>query len=197
MNKKKPLSARCRLISKASGIILRTESRDIDTNEVLWSEKVHIHQINELIDHNDPTASCAILKCALLIYGLLPLEILNDHERHKESIQPFLDKLCNKSGFGLELISVSLLPKGSGMGSSSILAGCILASLGRCLGLNFDYCQDEKGLIKGVLLLEQLLTTGMYYMVSDVFFINLKIDFLIFETKVEDGKTKLVDFMVG
>ena len=48
------------------------------------------------------------------------------------------------------------------MGSSSILAGCALVSLGKCLGLCFndEGADNNNGVTKAVLLLEQLLTTG-------------------------------------
>lgn len=162
MNKKKPLSARCRLTPNKCGVTLRSESRDIDSNELLWYEEVHVEKIQDLSDFNNPTTRCALLKCALLVYEIVPLAIVNDGSKQEEPIQPFLDKVLNGHGFGLELISLSLLPKGSGMGSSSILAGCILTSIGECTGICFDDDHKEKkGLTKGILLLEQLLTTGM------------------------------------
>ena len=47
------------------------------------------------------------------------------------------------------------------MGSSSILAGCALASMERCFGISFDKEVGKmSGLTRAVLLLEQYLTTG-------------------------------------
>ena len=57
----------------------------------------------------------------------------------------------------MEIVSTSFLPRGSGMGSSSILGGCIISALAKCIGVQ---SQDEDVLIKRVLLLEQLLTTA-------------------------------------
>lgn len=142
--------------------MLRSESRDIDSNELLWYEEVYVEKIQDLSDYNNPTTRCALLKCALLVYEIVPLAVVNDSCKQEESIQPFLDKVFNANGFGLELISISSLPKGSGMGSSSILAGCILDSFGKCTGLCLDDDHGQKkGLTKGILLLEQLLTTGV------------------------------------
>jgi fucokinase len=79
------------------------------------------------------------------------------------SLQPYIDNICQSSGIGLELVTTSFLPQGSGMGSSSILAGCMLVSLSKCLGLSFDDEDDDDysdGLTRAVLLLEQLLSTG-------------------------------------
>jgi galactokinase/mevalonate kinase-like predicted kinase len=159
---KKPLSAKCR-ITGGSGILLGVESRDIKTGELNYSEKVSVKTVQDLGDYNNPQASCALLKCALIVCGIVPIEILESHRQTDETndLQSFIDKICRSNGVGLELVTTSLLPQGSGMGSSSILAGCAIASLCGCLGLSFN--EDEEfndGLIQAVLLLEQLLTTG-------------------------------------
>jgi fucokinase len=59
----------------------------------------------------------------------------------------------------LEIISTSLLPRGSGMGTSSILGGCILAAIAKCVGMDIG-CDDDNHLTQIVLMVEQLLTTG-------------------------------------
>ncbi|CAJ1055838.1 L-fucose kinase [Xyrichtys novacula] len=59
-------------------------------------------------------------------------------------------------GGGVELHSWSSLPTGSGLGTSSILAGALLAAVYRCTGQT--YTTDS--LIHAVLYLEQILTTG-------------------------------------
>jgi len=60
---------------------------------------------------------------------------------------------------GLEIVSTSLLPRGSGLGTSSILAGCVLAAIAQCVGIDLGN-KDDNRLIHVVLLLEQLLTCG-------------------------------------
>ncbi|MEQ2176700.1 hypothetical protein GOODEAATRI_030691 [Goodea atripinnis] len=59
-------------------------------------------------------------------------------------------------GSGVELHSWSELPTGSGLGTSSILAGALLAAIYRCTGRTYD----TDSLIHAVLYLEQILTTG-------------------------------------
>ncbi len=59
-----------------------------------------------------------------------------------------------KSGLEIELWSD--LPQGSGLGTSSILAGCLISTFWVVLGRNFS----KKSLLHAVLYLEQLLTTG-------------------------------------
>ncbi|PVD20708.1 hypothetical protein C0Q70_18867 [Pomacea canaliculata] len=66
------------------------------------------------------------------------------------------EQLKSSYGGGFEVQSWSNLPHGSGMGTSSILAGAVLAALLTAAGKTYD----TKGLIHAVLYLEQLLTTG-------------------------------------
>jgi galactokinase/mevalonate kinase-like predicted kinase len=59
-------------------------------------------------------------------------------------------------GCGLEISLLSAIPKGSGLGTSSILGATILAALERFFGLKVE--QEE--LFRQVLQIEQMLTTG-------------------------------------
>ncbi len=59
-----------------------------------------------------------------------------------------------KSGLEIELWSD--LPQGSGLGTSSILAGCLISAFWVLLGRQFS----RTSLLHAVLYLEQLLTTG-------------------------------------
>jgi len=105
------------------------------------------------------------------------VDYIQDDDRKMQSIQPFLQKFCRREGendVGLEIISSSLLPTGSGMGSSSILAGCAIASIAKCVGVVLDGmdANDQRStsgstetngtnsLVHGVLMVEQLLTSG-------------------------------------
>ncbi|KAJ8417008.1 hypothetical protein AAFF_G00282350 [Aldrovandia affinis] len=68
-----------------------------------------------------------------------------------------LEDHCQPHAPGALLKAVwSLLPHGSGLGTSSILAGAVLAAVYRCTGRTFD----TDSLIHAVLHLEQTLTTG-------------------------------------
>jgi len=148
----KPLSARCRRTAR-KGITLIVENRDIVTgNLVQEPTSLHLTKVKELSDYSDPTAPCALLKCALLALDVVPLSALDNGDLEFGPF--FLDPQGNT--FGLDLISTSLLPQGSGLGTSSILAGCILSSLGRCLRIPIE----PNSLIPTILHLEQLLSTG-------------------------------------
>ena len=156
----KPLSARCRKVKGLKGIILKVENRDIDSGKLLEFDSIHIKMIRDISDFRDPRATCALLKCAVVALGVIDLSLIN--EQNEQSVCKILDHIFGNDtldeSFGLELISTSLLPHGSGLGTSSILAGCVICSLGQCLGLS--KVNDPSFMIKTILNLEQLLSTG-------------------------------------
>jgi len=126
------------------------------TGSLLDSQSIHIHTVRDLNEFRNPNSKCALLKCAFVALGLIPACVI--HTRNSTPIANFLTLGCTNDKFGLELISTSLLPRGSGMGTSSILAACIMSSLGQALGLT--RVKDTNYLIQTVLDLEQLLSTG-------------------------------------
>ena len=169
---KRPLKATCRIIKGNSGIKLRTESRSLNDESLLSASEVTVHTLSDLADYNNPMAECALLKCVLIQLGLAPLNLIKA-DNDSTSIQPYLQKFGQQTDdVGLEIVSQSLLPQGSGMGSSSILAGCILAAVAKCVGIQLTGCgdtaptsnqvqiNDSSSLIHAVLMVEQLLTTG-------------------------------------
>jgi fucokinase len=153
---RKPLSARCRLASDIRGIKLTVENRDIENGEIREVDTVQIETVNDLSDFRDPLAKCALLKCAFIALGIIPIPLSRKGSNH-ENADGILSTL-QKMQIGLELVSTSLLPHGSGLGTSSILAGCVLSSLGRCVGI--QSATDKHELVAKVLILEQLLSTG-------------------------------------
>lgn len=156
----KPLSCRSRIVPGGDGIRLVNESRDSDSGKLLNSVTTTLRTVADLKDCRDPMASCALIKCALVYLGLI---VVDPKSTPNDQLQPLLLTFCNRPQLiGLEIISTSLLPRGSGMGTSSILAGCVLASIARCVGINLTNTDDDDddSLIYHVLALEQLLTCG-------------------------------------
>ncbi len=119
------------------GIIL--DSRDIEaTLEPLTA--------GEVLAYADPTDPFALLKAALVLRGIVPPDA--------DPAQPLAD-LLRESG-GLRVSTQTFIPRGSGLGTSSIVAGAVLMALARWLGITLSEAQ----LFDEVLCLEQMLTTG-------------------------------------
>jgi len=91
-----------------------------------------------------------IARAALALAGFEPR--FHSRGRHG-SLKQQLEK---ELGGGIELSMVSAVPKGSGLGTSSILAATVLGSLAELCGLNWD----NHDLFTRTLALEQMLTSG-------------------------------------
>ena len=90
----------------------------------------------------------AIPKAALALAGFIP--------EFAQKKYTSLQKQLTDAGGGLEISILSAVPKGSGLGISSILAATVLGTLSEVCGLGWD--KTETG--RRTLALEQLLTTG-------------------------------------
>jgi hypothetical protein len=158
VDERRPLQAKCRLVKGMNGILLRTESRTLSSDELISHTEVRIHQLNDMKDYNNPLGKCSLLKCALIYLGIVTIDEMDCYP--SRSIQPCVDNLCLRKKLnmeaGLEVVSTSYLPTGSGMGGSSILGGCIVAAIARCIGIELQ--NDD--LVKAVLMLENMMTTG-------------------------------------
>ena len=96
-----------------------------------------------------PGSEFALAKAALALAGFLP-------RFHARGGFPSLEAQLRDFGGGIEVSLLSAVPKGSGLGTSSILAATLLATLGDLCGLNWD----RNVLFARTLALEQMLTTG-------------------------------------
>ena len=108
-------------------------------------ERKEIRTTAELLDHHDPHDWAALAKAALILAGIGP-------SSEGESLDAWLKAL----GGGLDLTIFSSLPKGSGMGTSSILGAAVIACLDRVLGVPFN----TDRLIRMTSILEQRMCTG-------------------------------------
>lgn len=150
-----PLACRVRVTTNGSGVLLRSESRASD-GELISTNDVELSKCDDLGGFNDPTSNCALLKCALVCLGFLSIDQI------LEASDTIDFAACVRRFFGtetpvrVEIISTSILPQGSGMGTSSILAGCILAAIAHCRGTPLT----SSSIIHLTLELEQRLTTG-------------------------------------
>lgn len=122
--------------------ILSLKSIDLGSAETITT-------YDELNTFRDPRSGFSLPKAALAMAGFHP-----DFGAGK--LGPTLRKQLQRFGGGLEISLLSAVPKGSGLGTSSILAATILGALNRACSLSWD----EVSLYNRVLGVEQLLTTG-------------------------------------
>ncbi|XP_042336778.1 L-fucose kinase isoform X2 [Sceloporus undulatus] len=103
-------------------------------------------ELEDLRDYCQPHAPGALLKAAFICTDIVDLS----------SQKPLREQLTERFGGGFELHTWSCLPHGSGLGTSSILAGAVLAALYQASGRS----TSVQSLVHAVLHLEQVLTTG-------------------------------------
>ncbi|XP_054054964.1 L-fucose kinase isoform X2 [Rissa tridactyla] len=103
-------------------------------------------ELEHLRDYCQPHAPGALLKAAFICTQVVQFP----------SQKPLRAQLMESFGGGFEVHTWSKLPHGSGLGTSSILAGAVMASLYRAAGK----AASTESLIHAVLHLEQRLTTG-------------------------------------
>jgi len=115
------------------------ESSDIDAT-------IEPSSLREVLSYSDPADPFALLKAALVLRGVVSSDGAGD--------APVSDVLRTERG--LYLRTQTSIPRGSGLGTSSILAGAVLACLARLCGVELS----QEQLFDEVLYLEQMLTTG-------------------------------------
>jgi fucokinase len=119
---------------------LLLQSRDID----LTLEPTTLGEVTACSNPADPFC---LSKASLVLRGFLPAD--------GDPGAPLSD-LLRAQGYGLRLTTGTSIPRGSGLGTSSILAGAVLACLGRVQGVELS----NAALFDEVLCLEQMMTTG-------------------------------------
>ncbi|XP_072169191.1 L-fucose kinase-like [Diadema setosum] len=102
--------------------------------------------LKDLSNYTNPQAPGALLKAAFCCAEVVTYP----------SNKSLKDQLQERYSGGFELHAWSDLPHGSGLGTSSILAGGVIAALWKVSGKTYD----QSSLIYAVLHLEQMLTTG-------------------------------------
>lgn len=138
LNGQQPVQVYVRSISER---VIRLRSIDNGKSEEVRSYK-HLATFNQV------GSVFAIPKAALCLSGFYP----DFCAQHFETLEEQLDAM----GGGLELSLLAAIPKGSGLGTSSILAAAVLGTLSNACALNWNKHETANR----VLVLEQLLTTG-------------------------------------
>ncbi len=110
--------------------------------------KEEVSTYEELANFAQVGSAFSIPKAALCLCGF--------HPDFSTITYPTLTEQLKAFGAGIELSLLAAVPKGSGLGTSSILSATVLGTLSDFLNLNWD--QNE--VCHRTLVLEQLLTTG-------------------------------------
>ena len=118
--------------------IIRLSSIDL-------GRRIEITTTAQLLDHHDPRHWAALPKAALVLAGIGPTKANQSLRRRLETL-----------GGGIDLTIFSAVPKGSGLGTSSILGATVLACLRRIRGERID----NDRIIGLTSVLEQYMTTG-------------------------------------
>ncbi|XP_076863002.1 L-fucose kinase [Brachyhypopomus gauderio] len=139
---RRPIGAKARRVAEPRLFLVSTSG----AAGCSLTSRVVCETLADLDDHCQPHAPGALLKAVCVCSDVVCLSSPLSLEQ----------QLLQLWGGGLELHSWSLLPHGSGLGTSSILAGAALAAVYRCTGRSYD----TSSLIHAVLHLEQILTTG-------------------------------------
>lgn len=130
------------VVRKLKRLEISLESSDLGVSAVF-------HDLSEVQDCKNPYDFFALHKAALLACGLIP----GMDEAGKETLESVLEKL----GGGIYLSTmVEGVPKGSGLGTSSILAGACAKAIAEFTGVELE----DHVLFDQVLYMEQLMSTG-------------------------------------
>jgi len=139
LNGQPPIQAYFRIIAEP---VIRISSIDQGT-------RTEITRLDELLDYRKATSNLALAKAAL---ALSCFSAQTDSTTRNRSLRRMLDDF----GGGIELTTLAAIPKGSGLGTSSIMGAVILATIQRAVGKELS----QRELFYSVLRLEQALTTG-------------------------------------
>jgi fucokinase len=122
--------------------VIRIGSIDLGT-------RIEITQLEELLDFRKANSEYSLVKAALALSGFSP-------ELSNWPADVTLTRMLELFGGGIELTTLAAVPKGSGLGTSSIMGAVICSVIARMMGRQLS----QRELFYSVLKLEQALTTG-------------------------------------
>jgi galactokinase/mevalonate kinase-like predicted kinase len=139
LNGQPPIQAYARVVDKP---VIRISSIDLGA-------QTEITCFDQLMDYRKAASGFALAKAGLVLSGLSP-------ERKGGNKNISLKKVLERFGGGIELTTLAAIPKGSGLGTSSIMGAVVLAAIQRIMGIELS----QRQFFYSVLCLEQALTTG-------------------------------------
>jgi galactokinase/mevalonate kinase-like predicted kinase len=140
LNGQPPIQVFARCIDEP---VIRIRSIDLGMEET-------VADYGALEDPEKLGSGFGIAKCALALAGFTPAF------HYGGGGKSLRDQLSRELGGGLEVTQLAAIPKGSGLGTSSILAAALLGTLNDVLGLEWSRTQ----IFRRTLALEQMLGAG-------------------------------------
>jgi len=125
-----------------------SKSLSITLRSIDLGVKEEVNSFEDLANYNAVGSAFSIPKAALCLAGFTPEFSLTKFDTLQEQLAAF--------GMGIDITLLAAIPKGSGLGTSSILASTVLGTLS-------DFCDlkwDKHTICSRTLVLEQMLTTG-------------------------------------
>lgn len=142
----KPIGCRGKIVKNQAHsikIIMQNSSDDTDVSNQVCFE---FFNQDDFKDYNKPQAVACLMKAVCIFTKLVELN----------SEYNLSEQLKQKLNGSLELYTWTGLPQGSGLGTSSILAACVL----KVIWYLMDIDVSHEALSYGVLVVEQLMTTN-------------------------------------
>ena len=125
INNQRPIGARARLVKSSSTPFVKFVLKgDQERDDKIYE----LHDLTQFTDYNQPQRPCALLKSCCILTGIVDI-----NASQEMTLAEQLNK--NLSGSSLVLEAWSNVPVGSGLGTSSILAGAILLALWHLIGM--------------------------------------------------------------
>lgn len=89
-------------------------------------DEVICRNFEDVWDVENPRAKCSLLKAVIMVLGILDHPFSHSAVGAEVSLS---DYLLHYFGGGIEVVSLSILPVGSGLGGSSIVAAAVVKAL--------------------------------------------------------------------
>ena len=124
INGQRPIGARAKLVpTNSSPIVTFVLKSEHEKDDKIYE----LNTLTQFTDYNQPQRPCALLKTCCIFTGIIDVNSTEDMTLSEQ-----LKK--NLFGYSLTLEAWSNVPVGSGLGTSSILAGAILLALWKLIG---------------------------------------------------------------
>lgn len=129
--------------------VRQKDEREIVIRSIDLGAETRVRTLHELTDYARVGGEFSLAKAALALAGFEPrFAGAGDARTLEDALEEF--------GGGIEISLLAATPKGSGLGTSSVLAATLLGTLSEACGLAWD----EREIFQRTLALEQLMTTG-------------------------------------